>query len=112
MDAKRIFAIALIVVGAIMLLFSHYIAEQVAEGRLKISSGQRQVNTIDSAFSHSQYTKPVGGMLTGSAQRRIDAGSAEADRYESIAHKLQFGGVILIIIGAGMLFIGRRRHQH
>jgi hypothetical protein len=109
MDAKRIFAIALIVVGAIMLFFSHYIAERVAEGRLQIASGQRQVNTLDSAFSHSEYTKPVGGFITGGAQRKIDAGRADADQYESMAHKLQFGGVVLIIIGAGMLFIGRRR---
>lgn len=109
MSTQKIFGIALIVIGAVMLFFSNYIAEQVTSGKLQIQEGQRKVDTADSLFSQSKYTKPMGQMFTGSAQKRIDAGQTEVDKYESISNNLKIGGIVLIVIGAGVLFFSRKR---
>lgn len=109
MKGRRIFGIALIIIGAIMLFFSDYIAGQVAQGRIKIASAQSQVDTVDSVFSSSKYTKPFGQVFTGSAQDKIDAGRAQADYYEGLSGKLKIGGIILIVIGAGILLIKKKR---
>jgi len=109
MKPKKVIGIALIVVGAIMLFFSNYIAEQVSSGKQQIQDAQQKVDTADSLFSKSKYTKPVGEMFTGSAQKKIDAGQADVDKYESMSNNLKIGGIILIVIGAGVLFIPIRR---
>jgi hypothetical protein len=109
MKNRRIFGIALIIIGAIMLFFSDYIAGQVSQGRAKIANAQSQVDTIDSVFSSSKYTKPFGQAITGSAQSKIDAGIVQADYYEGLSGKLKIGGIILILVGAGLLFIKKKR---
>lgn len=109
MKTKRILGISCIVVGAVMIFFSQYIAEQVALGNMRIASGQRMVDTANYATSQSQYTKPVGGLFTGSAQKKIDAGRVEASQYQSLANSLQIVGVILVVAGGGILFLGRKR---
>lgn len=109
MGTQKIVGIVLIVVGAVMLFFSNYIAEQVASGKLQIEEGQRKVDSANSLFSESKYTKPVGKMFTGSGQRRIDAGQAEVDKYESMSNNLKIGGIVLIVIGAGLLLFSRKR---
>lgn len=109
MGTKRILGIALIVIGAIMLFFSDYIAEQVAEGKLKIQSAQSQVDTADTLFKQSEFTKPVGKIFTGSAQKKINEGQAQVDYYEGLSNNLKIGGIVLIVIGVGVLFIGRKK---
>ncbi|MBX7066128.1 MAG: hypothetical protein K1X28_02745 [Parachlamydiales bacterium] len=109
MKGKSIFGIALIVIGAIMLFFSDYIAGQVAQGKLQIQSAQSQVDTADTLFKQSEYTKPVGKIFTGGAQRKIDEGQAQVDYYEGLSSKLKIFGIILIVAGAGVLFIGRKK---
>jgi hypothetical protein len=109
MDPRRFIAIGAIVVGAICVFFSNYIAVQVAEGKYKVASGQQKVNMIDSAFSQSKYTKGVGQVFTGSAQRRIDEGKAEIAKYEGLANKLQVGGAIVAVLGVVLLFVWKRR---
>lgn len=109
MGTKRILGIALIVIGAIMLFFSDYIAEQVAEGKLKISRAQSQVNTVDTLFNKSEATKPFGKVFTGAAQSKINEGQSQVDYYEGLSNNLKIGGIVLIVIGAGVLFIGRKK---
>lgn len=104
MKGRKGFGIGLIVVGALMIVFSQYIADQVAAGKIKIYSAQQQVNTVNSLFNKSETTKPVGEFFTGGAQKKIDAGRAEVSHYESLAQKLQIGGVILVLAGIGLLF--------
>lgn len=110
MNQRKTFGIILVIIGAVMLFFSNYIAEQVAAGRAEIRSAQSQVNTIDSLFSTSKYTKPFGEAVTGSAQRKIDAGRAEADAYASLSNKLKIGGIVLIVIG-GYLFLTSKKKK-
>lgn len=108
MQKRKIFGIALIVVGALMVVFSEYISEQVAAGKIKIYSAQQQVNTLNSAFDKSAATKPIGEFFTSGAQSKINAGRAEVAHYESLAQKLQIGGVILVLAGVGLLFWKRK----
>jgi hypothetical protein len=91
-----------IVIGGAMVIFSDYIANQVAEGRLQIQQGQQTINTVDTLFSGSSYIKPLGKQLTKSGQKRIDRGTEQANRYESLSNQLKIGGIILIIVGLGL----------
>ena len=109
MKHQKILGIGLIILGALLLIFSHYIADQVAEGKLRIASAQRQVNTVNSLFSHSPYGEQAGTTVTSPFQHKINEGQAEVANYEGLAGKLQIGGVILILIGASILFSIRRR---
>ena len=109
MKKKKPIGIALIVIGALMLIFSHYIAEQVATGQMQIQKGQSQVDTANSLFGASKYTKPLGKTFTGGAQKKIDAGQREVDHYEAMSNNLKIAGIILIVIGAGVLFIPTKR---
>jgi hypothetical protein len=111
MKSQKILGIALIIVGACMLFFSDYIAEQVSEGRMQIRSAQSQVDTADSLFSQSQYTKPIGKIFTGSAQKKIDAGRREADKYSELSQNLKIGGIILIIVGAAVLIFAKKKKR-
>ncbi len=108
-NPKAIFGIVLIVVGAILLFFSNYIADQVMAGKLQIQRGQQTVDTTNSLFSASPTTKPIGQALTSSGQRRIDAGRAEVSKYESLARTFQIAGVVFIVAGIGLLILSRRK---
>jgi hypothetical protein len=109
MKVKTIAPIVVGLIGAGMLLFSGYIAKQVAAGNLQIMQGQKQVDTVDSVFSSNRYTKPFGKQLAGSGQKKIDAGKEEIAKYELISKRLQIGGVILIVIGGASFFYWRKR---
>ncbi|MGB7977827.1 MAG: hypothetical protein WCF19_01545 [Chlamydiales bacterium] len=109
MNTKRTIGVALIVIGAIMLLFSNYIADQVLSGKMRIASAQNQVDTVNSVFSMSKYTKPVGKQFTGSAQKQINAGQEDIDKYESMANNLKIGGVTLIVIGIAFVIFSRKK---
>lgn len=109
MKKMKLIGIILIVVGGAMLLFSDYIARQVAEGRLQIQSGQSQVDTANSLFNRTETTKPIGKAFTGGAQKRIDAGQREVDKYSTIATNVKIIGFVLIGIGAVLVFLPRRK---
>jgi hypothetical protein len=109
MKQKRIIAICIVVLGIIMLLFSENIATRVAEGRAQISSGQSQVDTANKVFSVHPYSEKVGGVFTGSAQKRIDAGTQEANYYENMGRMVQIAGIVMIVIGGFVFFKSRKK---
>ena len=109
MNSKKTAGIVIALAGAVMLVFSGYISSQVAEGKEKIKKAQSQVNTGNSIFSVNPISKQVGQMATGSAQKKIDAGSAKAAEYEKTAHLLQMGGIGALIVGAIVFFLGKKK---
>ena len=111
MSGKRILGIAFIVIGAAMLFFSDYIAVQVAEGKLKIERAQSTVDSAESIFSKSQYTKPVGKVIFGGAQKKIDQGRVEVSQYEALSNNLKIAGIVLIVVGAGLLLLGQKNRR-
>jgi hypothetical protein len=111
MNRKKALGIACVVVGAAMVCFSGYIASQVNAGKEQIQDAQGKVDTLDSVFSMSKYTKSVGKQITGSAQKRIDAGQADVDKYEALSKNLKIGGLIVVAIGAALLFFRRAKRM-
>ncbi len=110
MKGNKVLGIVILIIGIVMLGASFYIKNQVLQGRAEISSAQSKVDTGTSLFNMSSTTKPVGGAVFGGAQSQINAGSAQADYYAQMANWLQIGGIILIIVGAGIIFLsGRKR---
>ena len=109
MNSKRVTGIVIAIIGVAMLFFSNYIKGQVAEGREKISSAQSSVDKGNSLFNLNPITKEVGKGLTGSAQRKIDEGSAEADQYAQYAQWLLIGGIVLIVVGIGAVIFSRKK---
>ena len=110
MNSKRTIGIVFAVAGVVMLVFSNYIANQVEIGRGKIDRAQRQVDTGNSLFSLTPVTKQVGQGITGSAQKRINAGEEEVSEYAQLSRQLQIGGVVLLILGIGVVFLSRKKH--
>lgn len=103
--------IVIIVIGAVCLLFSNYIAQQILIGQGKIESGQGMVNTTNQVFGQSSYTKPVGGFFTSGAQSQINAGKDTIAYYQKVVTFLRIAGVVLIIGGAYVGFFCRNKKR-
>jgi hypothetical protein len=109
MNKQRIVGIVLLLVGIAALFFSGYIYAQVEEGRGKISNVQSKVDVGNKLLSIDPTLKKIGEPLTGSVQKQIDEGAATAERYETIAHFTQLGGIALLISGAVVLILSFNR---
>lgn len=109
MRTNRIIGLVLVVAGAICLVFSHYIAQEILIGEGKIQRGQKMVDTTNELFSQSQYTKPFGSFVTKGAQERIDAGNDEVAHYRNVVKTLKLSGVILIVVGVFIGFFYRKK---
>ena len=106
---KRILGIIIALLGVSLLLSSFYIKSQVSSGRKEISDAEKKLSTGKKLFSLNPITKEAGKALTAPIDKKIEAGSAKADRYEAIALWFQIGGGIFIVIGAGLIFISRKK---
>ncbi|MFI5334626.1 MAG: hypothetical protein ACHQT8_05625 [Chlamydiales bacterium] len=106
---KRTMGALVFIIGLLMLGGSFYIKSQVLAGREQISSAQKNVDNGKSLFSLSPYTKDAGDLMAGSVQKKIDAGTAEANRYEQIACWLKIGGIVFMVAGAGIFLLGRKK---
>ena len=109
MNFKQIIG-AVIFVGGIALLFlAHYINVQIEQGNTQIFSAQQKVDTGKGLFNRTPATKPIGEGLTSGAQRKIDEGRGTIAYYEIIAQRCQIGGIIALIVGAGMMYFLRTK---
>jgi hypothetical protein len=106
MVARRIVGIILVLAGIAMLVSSHIITVRVAEGSMQISSAQGQVDQANQLFSLNPYSKQAGKVVTGSAQNQINEGRHTVAYYEGLARTLQIAGIVSIIVGVGVFFIG------
>ena len=114
MKILRILGIVVVVAGVVCIFFSHYITNEVSEGKIKIEKGQKAVDKSNSLFSTSPYTKPIGKGVTSSAQKKINAGKEEVSYYEQLAETLQISGIVGIIVGAGVTifsFFGQKKKR-
>ena len=109
MNPKRVLGIICIIIGAAMLFGSNYIAEQVEEGKARVQSAESTMSTTNSILSLNPVTDQVGQSLNKSANKKIAKGKEEIAKYEALASKLQVAGVILIVIGIGILILGRKK---
>ncbi len=109
MKFKRILGFIVLIGGLALVLISHYISTQVGEGKSKISKAQKQVDMGNDLFSLSPSTKALGKGVTGSAQKKIDAGKQQVGEYEELAENLQMGGIVVALLGVVILFISRKK---
>jgi hypothetical protein len=101
--------VVILIIGVAMIFGSMYISGQVAEGRQRISAAQSQINRGSGLFNLNPITQEVGKGITRSAQKKINRYSQEADRYAEMASWLKIGGIILIVVGAGVSILGSRK---
>lgn len=112
MSITRIIGIIVLIAGLGLVGASFYIKHEVAEGRMEISSAQSKVDQANSLFSMSSKTKDVGKQLTAPAQSKIDAGEQQVGYYSDLAGSLQIWGIVLVVAGALMTLLGRKKHSH
>ncbi|MFS8563292.1 MAG: hypothetical protein LVR00_02750 [Rhabdochlamydiaceae bacterium] len=111
MNIRKIAGIGLIVVGVLCVGVSYYIKQEVAEGKQKIASAEKQVNTGENLFSLSPVTKEMSKGLTDSAHNKINAGKEQVSRYSTIAKELQVGGFALLVVGCAIFLLkNKKRH--
>ena len=110
MNFRRILGILVIVIGIGSVGTSQYIRKEVEAGRMKINRAQGQVDQGKSLFKMApKEARPVGDILTGSAQSKINEGRDKADAYSKKSDFLLTGGIILIAIGAIFVLIRNKK---
>ncbi len=109
MSPKKVLGIFVVIVGVVLLLTSIYIRNRVSSGRMEIASSQQQVDQTNQLFSSNRATKQVGRGFTESSQRKINAANLEAGQYDQLVLWFQVGGIVLIVLGAGIVFVGKRK---
>lgn len=112
MKTKRILSGILLILGIGLYIFGSYISGEVAEGRKKIASGQQSVDRAKGASQFSPYTKGLGDMATGSAQKKIDKGKEDVEKYQAMANWLHGVGIVVFIVGAGLLIFSFTRKKN
>jgi hypothetical protein len=105
---KTIGTVALIL-GVVLLGSSMYIKSEVLAGQEQVASGERKLNALDRVFSSNSATKSYGSQITKSGRSKIAQGKEEIAYYTSLANKLQIGGIVLIVVGAGFLLFGKKK---
>ena len=111
MKGKQLFAVIMIIIGAFMLIFSNYIADQISEGKIRIRRGEKLVQTSDTLFSSNPLSKEIGKTLTSPAEKKIAKGKEEVDQYEQIVSYLRIGGAVLIVLGFFVLFTRKSKKR-
>ena len=111
MKTKRLLGIVLIVIGAVLVLFSDYIATQVASGKLQIEKAESQVHTTKSIFSQTPATKSIGNIFTDGAESKIRDGQQKVNQYETLSHNLKIIGIISIVGGIIVFLLGGFRRK-
>lgn len=111
MGLRRIIGILIVIVGILCLGVSYYINNQILQGVAKIKSAQEKVNKGNDFFSGSSnpVMQGIGSQVTGSAQKKINLGKEEIEKYTAIADNLQMGGIVLLIVGGILIIIPRKR---
>lgn len=109
MNIQRIIGLIALIAGVVLIGFSVYIKKEVAAGNAQIARGEQKISTTEKVFSLSPTTKQLGSGFTKSGKEQIAKGKEEIAYYTNLANKLQIGGIILIIAGAGILIFGKKR---
>jgi hypothetical protein len=111
MKSKRLIGIILVLCGLSMIGLSLYIENEVAHGRIEISRGEAKLKNVDRLFSLSPTTKGIGKGISRSGEKQIKQGKKDVAYYTNLAHQLKIGGVVLLVIGAWVYFLGRKKRK-
>ena len=112
LKSLRIFGIVVLLAGVVMIGVSQHIKNEVAQGKLQIASGEQKVGVGKKIFGANQTSEKVGNTLFfDSADKKIAAGKQDIAEYTQMANQLQIGGIIAILIGAGMVVVSYRKKR-
>ncbi|MBI5346909.1 MAG: hypothetical protein HZB76_07200 [Chlamydiae bacterium] len=106
---KRIFGIIIALLGIALLLTSFYIKSRIEEGKKQIAEAESKVNQGITLFSLNPITKEASKGFKESAQQKIDAAIEMVTYYETVVLWSQVGGALFVILGAGIVFMGRKK---
>ncbi|NGX43968.1 MAG: hypothetical protein K1060chlam3_00126 [Candidatus Anoxychlamydiales bacterium] len=109
MRTKRISGIIIVLIGVALILSSFYIRSRVRSGRQEISEAQSTVSKGKKLFSVTPITKEVGKGFMNSVQKKINEATGKADSYAVLATWFQIGGSVFIVLGAVLIYIGRKK---
>lgn len=111
MKAKKKWGIVMFLLGVILLSSSFYIKSQVEAGQEKIANVESQTDLGDKLLSLTPATKEVGKGLTGSIKEKVKEGKEQIEFYTAVAKSLEIGGIILIVLGAGIMLLGKKNRS-
>lgn len=109
MSVRKVYGVVMLVIGIVAFGLSMYIRDQVDEGREKVSSAQRRLDQGNSLFNLTPFTKQIGKGVTGGAQNKINEGILQIQKYNDFAAWLQVGGIVFMVVGAGIAIIAKRK---
>jgi hypothetical protein len=112
MNFKQIIGALVFVGGLVLLYLAHYINVQIEQGNTEIFAGQKRVDDTNALFDRTPATKPIGRGLTSGGQRQIDEGRGTIEYYTVVAQRCQIGGIVALIVGAGMMVFLRNKKRH
>jgi predicted MFS family arabinose efflux permease len=96
-NTKRVIGIIILIIGIIAILVANYV-----RGRLAEAEGTVQKGT--SLFSGSSVGNQVGQTVGGAVEGKIAS-------YNGPVMVLMIGGIILVVIGAGMALFCRKKSR-
>lgn len=106
---KKIFGILLILLGIALIGTSSYIKVQVEKGKAAVGGAERGVAVGKGLFSLSPITKEVSKEAMSGIEKKIREGKGEIAKYEKIASWTFYSGIILIVLGAIILFLSKKK---
>jgi predicted MFS family arabinose efflux permease len=95
MNTKRIIGIVILIIGIIAILFANHEKGRIAEAEGNVEKGT-------SLFSGHSAGSQVGQAFGGAMEGKISS-------YNTPVMILMIGGIVLVVIGAGMAFFCRKK---
>ena len=107
LNFKQVIGLLAIVLGVALIVFVFYGKGKILEGKEEIASGKKSVKSTQQLFSWNPISKQVGQGLTSGAEKKIAAGELTIEQYETLFMWCQYGGIALIVVGAGLILFCR-----
>ncbi|NBO23913.1 MAG: hypothetical protein EBU93_01540 [Chlamydiae bacterium] len=107
---KHILVIFFLLAGASSLGISNYIQHQVQQGQEQINSAEQNLDTLGKISSISPWSKSIDEKINQGANKKIDAGKSEIEKYTTISSLLKISGFVFFGIAA-LLFVKRFKKQ-
>jgi hypothetical protein len=111
LNFKRVIGLLAVILGVALIVFVFYGKGKILQGKEEIASGKKSVKTTQQLFSWNPVSKQVGQGLTSGAQKQIAAGELTIAQYEKLFMWCEYGGIALIVVGAGLILFGRTQKR-
>ncbi len=109
MKTKNTLGVVVLLCGIALVGASLYIKDQVEEGKVKIASAEKTLDTGSRIFSLNPTSKVVGKVLTDSAGKKINEGEQEILKYEQIQSWSLIAGIAFLVVGTGIIFTRKKK---